>query len=103
MDQLYIHATLKVRIGGYERFCEALAKMVPMLESCGWKLVGAWVTRVGRVYTVIDLWEVRDANTFFEATTKMREQPGFPAIHAVLSEVVEEEIVTMVNKVPYSP
>jgi hypothetical protein len=103
MTQLYVHATLKVRIGGYERFCDALAKMVPMLEAGGWKLVGAWVTRVGRVYTVIDLWEIPDANAFFDATAKMRAHPGFPAIHAALSEVLEEEVVTLVNKAPYSP
>jgi hypothetical protein len=103
MDKVYVHATLKVRIGGYERFCDALAKMVPILETGGWKLVGAWVTRVGRVFTVIDLWELPDANTFFKATTTMRAHPGFPAIHEVLSDVVEEEIVTMVNKTSYSP
>jgi hypothetical protein len=102
-DKLYVHATLKVRIGGYERFCEALAKMVPILEACGWKLQGAWVTVVGRVYSVIDVWEIPDANTYFDATAKMRAHPGFAAIHETLSEVVEEEQVTMVRKVPYSP
>jgi hypothetical protein len=103
MTSLYVHATLKVRIGGYERFCVALAKMVPILEGCGWRLMGAWVTLVGRVYTVIDLWEIPDANSFFDATAIMRAHPAFPAIHEVLSEVVEEEVVTMVKKAPYSP
>jgi len=103
MSKIYVHATLKIRIGGYERFCEAMAKQVPILESYGWKLVGAWNTAVGRVYAVIDLWELPDANSFFEATAKWRTHPDFAAFRAVAKEVIEEENVTMVNKVPYSP
>ncbi len=103
MNKLYLHATLKIRIGGYERFCEAIAKQVPILEGYGWKLVGAWVTVIGRVSTVIDVWEIPDANSFFDATEKWREGPAFQAFRAVTSEVVEEEVLTMVRKVPYSP
>lgn len=103
MSKLYLHATLKIRIGGYERFCEAMAKQVPVLESYGWKLVGAWVTTVGRVYNVIDVWEIPDANSFFEATEQWRGTQAYSEFRAVTSEVLEEEILTMVRKTPYSP
>jgi hypothetical protein len=103
MSKVYVHATLKIRIGGYEKFCEAMAKQVPILESHGWKLLGAWTTALGRVCTVIDLWELPDANCFFDATAKWRATPEFAAFRAVTSEVMEEEHVTMVSKVPYSP
>ena len=103
MSKLYLHATLKIRIGGYERFCEAMAKQVPILESYGWKLVGAWVTVVGRVYNVIDVWEIPDANSFFDATDKWRQGPLFKEFRTVTAEVLEEEILTMVRKAPYSP
>lgn len=103
MNKVYLHATLKLRIGGYERFCDSIAKQVPILESYGWKLVGAWVTVVGRVYTVIDIWEISDANAFFETTAKWRETPEFHEFRAVTSQVVEEEVLTMVRKCPYSP
>jgi hypothetical protein len=103
MGKLYLHATLKIRIGSYDRFCEAMAKQVPVLESHGWKLVGAWVTIVGRVHTVIDVWEIPDANTFFDATALWRETEAFREFRAVTSEVLEDEVLTMVAKVPYSP
>ena len=103
MSKIYVHATLKIRIGGYDRFCEAMARQIPILESHGWKLVGAWTTAVGRVCTVIDLWELPDANAFFDATGKWRADPEFQLFRAVSSEVIEEELVTMVTKVPYSP
>jgi hypothetical protein len=103
MSKLYLHATLKIRLGGYEKFCESIAKQVPVLESYGWKLVWAGVTIVGRVSTVVDVWEIPDANTFFDATDKWRQTPAFQAFRAVTAEVVEEEILTMVKKCPYSP
>ena len=103
MNKLYIHATLKLRLGGYERFCESMAKQIPILESYGWKLVGAWVTPVGRVNTVIDVWEIPDANSFFDATDRWRATPEFQEFRAVTAEVVEEEILSMARKVPYSP
>lgn len=103
MSKIYVHATLKIRIGGYERFCDAMAQQLPVLEGYGWKLVGAWTTAVGRVCTVIDLWEIPDANSFFEVTAKWRTGPEFQAFRAVTSEVLDEEMITMVTKVPYSP
>lgn len=103
MSKLYVHATLQIKIGGYERFCEAMARQRPILEGLGWKLVGAWTTAVGRVCTVIDLWEIPDANSFFEVTAKWRSGPEFKDFRAVTSEVLIEEHVTMVTKVPYSP
>lgn len=103
MSKVYVHATLKIRIGGYERFCEAMAKQVPILESLGWKLVGAYVTALGRVYNVIDIWELPDANAFFDVTAKWRDFPEFKEFREVTPHVIEEEHVTMVTKVPYSP
>jgi hypothetical protein len=103
MSKVYLHATLKLRIGGYDKFCEAMAKQIPVLEGFGWKLLWAGVQVVGRVSTVVDVWEIPDANSFFEATGKWRQTPAFQAFRAVTSEVVEEEILTMAAKVPYSP
>mgnify|MGYP001566392635 CR=1 FL=1 len=56
MSNLFIHATLKIRIGGYDKFAKAMAKQVPIAESYGWKLRAAFVTMVGRVYTAPHIW-----------------------------------------------
>ena len=103
MSKVYLHATLKLRIGGYEPFCEAMAKQVKVLEGYGWKLVGAWVTLIGRVYTVVDIWELPDANAYFDATAQWRQTAVFKEFRAVTEQVLDEEIVTMVVKAPYSP
>ncbi|MBI1180830.1 MAG: hypothetical protein GC201_09750 [Alphaproteobacteria bacterium] len=100
---LYLHVTLKVRMDGYHRFCEAMAKQVPIIESHGWKLVGAWVTTVGRLHTVIDIWEIADANAYNEVMKKVAARSDYKEFWDTLAETLEEEVVTMVTKVPYSP
>ncbi len=51
---------------------------------------------------MIDLWELPDANTYFEANRKWRATEEFKAFRAVTSEVMLEELVTMNIKAPYS-
>ena len=97
MTKVYVHATLKIRIGGYERFCEAMAQQLPVLEGYGWKLLGAWTTAVGRVCTVIDLWELEDANAFFEVTAKWRAGPEFQAFRARFDHVTAESLLVCLS------
>ena len=100
---VYLHVTLKVRMDGYQRFCDAMAGQVPIIESFGWKLVGAWVTTVGRLHTVIDIWEIPDANAYPEVMAEVAKRPDYRQFWDMLAETLEEEVVTMVQKVPYSP
>lgn len=103
MEKIYIHARLKLRIGGYDEFCEAIKAQVPVLEKHGWKLVGAWTSVVGQICTVIDLWELPDANTFFDALALWRGSPELARFREVTTKVVIEEEIQMMRKVPYSP
>jgi hypothetical protein len=80
-----------------------MATQVTALEDLGWKLIGAWVTLIGRVYTVVDIWELPEANAYFDTTAKWRETAAFAEFRAVTQQVLDEEIVTMVVKTPYSP
>jgi hypothetical protein len=104
MSKIYIHATLKLRIGGYDRFCEAMSKQVKINEEqFGWKLLGGYVTLVGRVYTVNHIWELPDANTFFDSTGEWRKGPDYPSFRDACADTVEEEILAFCKKTPYSP
>lgn len=98
-----VHAQLKVRIGGYKKFCESMAKLVPVQESIGWKLRGAYCTRVGRVFNIVHIWEIPDANSFFDALDNMVQSPVYPAFSGGLAETVEEENIAMCIKTPYCP
>lgn len=103
MSKVYVHARLKLKVGMYEEFCEAIGKQVPVLESHGWKLVGAWTAVVGKVCTVVDLWELPDANTFFDGLAAWRQSENFTEFRKVTSAAILEEDISMMKKVPYSP
>lgn len=103
MSKLYLHATLKIKHGQLERFCEAKAAQIPVLEGYGWKLVGGWTNIFGRIYTVINIWEVPDANAFMESAAEWRDTPAGQAFRAVTSEVVEEEVLILMRSLPYGP
>lgn len=96
-----LHATIKVRHGQLDRFVAAYAEQVPALESYGWKLVGGWTTLFGRIYTVVNVWEVPDLATVLETAARWRESPPGQAFRAVSADVVEEETLTLMRSLPY--
>jgi hypothetical protein len=99
----YVLATLRVKYGQLERLSDAMKKLVPIMEEQGWKLVGAYSPIVGDFKQVIDIWEVPDANAAAEGLFAAWNREDFPEVMAVLSEVVEEEVLQIVVKTPYSP
>jgi hypothetical protein len=99
----YLHATLKIRPGMMPRFNDVLAEMKPALEHEGWRLVGAWMTTVGRLSEIVDIWELPDANAVADVLGAVSHDPRFPSWLAELSAVVDEEVLKLMIKAPYSP
>lgn len=99
----YLLATLKVKYGQQRKFYEIMDHLKPALEEKGWKLLGAYQSAIGPLNTVIDLWEVRDPNSVTETLATVGKDPEFAKWAALLPEVVEEEVLQLMNKVPYSP
>jgi hypothetical protein len=98
---VYLQATLEVKAAGLSRFCDIMAETVAILEGQGWKLVGAFVQRTGRLHTVIDLWELEDFNHYDRALRALTAHPRFPHIKTVLEETVTTETVVFADKAPY--
>jgi len=99
----YLHATLKIRPGMVPRFNAVLAEMKPALELQGWRLVGAWMTTVGRLSEIVDVWELPDANAVADVLGAVSKDPRFPVWYAELNAVVDDEVLKLMVKVPYSP
>ena len=98
---VYLHVTLKIKATERNRFFDVMARAVPILESHGWKFIDAWIDRVGRLNTVIDLWELEDANMYFNAMRAFAGHPDYPEIVKIMDETIEEEVVHMMTKAPY--
>ena len=56
----YVFAHIKLRAGKVQKFTEMLGSLAPQLEKHGgWKLHGSYFNVIGRLNTVVDVWEVR--------------------------------------------
>jgi hypothetical protein len=99
----FLHATIKVRPGCVPRFNAVLAQMKPALEAEGWRLVGAWITTVGRLSQVVDVWELPDANAVSDVLGAVRHHPTFPEWYEELNAIVDDEVLQLMTALPYSP
>jgi NIPSNAP len=97
----YLLATLRVKYGQQQRFYEVMSHLKPALEREGWKLVGGYQTAIGPLNTVIDLWEVKNPGAVTETLAAVGRQPEFAKWAAQLPELLEEETLQLMTKVPY--
>ena len=95
---VYLQYSIKLRAGRLQDFVSLLNSLTPVVAKHAWKLLGSYVSFVGRLNTVIDLWEL----------------PNEAAIQAALSdsevaklasrfgEIIEDQTLTLLNKLPIS-
>jgi NIPSNAP protein len=103
MPSVYLLSKIKLRYGQLGAFNEAMAKAKPIVEQRGWKLVGAWSTVIGDLNEVHDIWEIEDANAVGAVMSSAFQDAEFRGIAAQFAAQVEEEILTVLTKTPYSP
>jgi len=100
---LYLQATLKVRAGKLEALSEVMKRVVPVLESHDWKLLGAWVNLVGRLNVVTDLWRVPAANAIPTGFIALMQELDWPDISRGLAECIEDETLQLMLRAPFDP
>jgi hypothetical protein len=99
---VYLHVTLEIHAAGLSRFVAGMKETaVPILEAQGWRLVGAFVQRSGRLGNVIDLWELEDYQHYHRALAAFGAHPSFQAFKAMLEETVISETVVFAESLPY--
>ena len=99
----YVYANVKLKYGKGPEFNETMARVKPLFEARGWKLIGGWQTVVGDLNEVHDLWEIEELNVIPTAMASAFEDPEFASIAAALMDQVEREVISVVVKTPYSP
>jgi len=98
----YLVASLKVKYGQQRKFNEVMDHLKPALEREGWKLLGAYQTVVGPLNTVIDLWEISNPNAVTETLARVGKDPEFAKWAAQLPDLLHEEALQIMTKLPYS-
>lgn len=99
---VYLQATLKIYQGQMEKFCQVMAGVVPILEERGWKLLAAYQNLIGRQNTIVDIWELPDANSVEKTLGAVSQLAVFRDLAGQLNGVVEEEVLQVMTKASYS-
>ena len=101
---MYVHATIKIKPGKIFEAYELLGKIVPEMEKAGWKLIGAYQGVIGQTSTIVDIWEVQDANAVPAMMAALGTNPAMAAVGPRLLELMqEEEFLQLMVKAPYAP
>ncbi len=98
---VYFQATIELRAEGVAKFIQTMEMVLPIARSAGWKLVGAYMQRTGRLHSVIDIWELEDYNHYDRGLQAIAQSPNFPQIAAALAETVERETTVFMDRAPY--
>jgi hypothetical protein len=98
---IHLHVTLEVHAAGMAKFCALMEELVPIAESVGWKLKGAFVQRTGRLNNVIDLWELDDFNHFDRGIQAIAQHADSARLLSTLAETVASETIVFADKAPY--
>ena len=99
---VYLHVTIQLVRGKHRIFSSAMAEMAPVLESHGWRLVGAFTPGIGRLGAVYHVWRVPSADGVQEALAKVRAHPDAVRWHDAFAESVADEALQLVRPMPYS-
>lgn len=99
---VYFQATIELRAEFVQTFCQTMERTIPILEGAGWKLIGAYIQRTGRLHTAIDVWELEDYNHYDHALKVLTSHPQFAEIGAGLAKSIERETTVFMDRAPYA-
>jgi hypothetical protein len=95
---VYLQYSIKLRAGRLQDFVSLLNSLTPVVAKHGWKLLGSYASVVGRLNTVVDLWELPNEAAIQAALSDSE----VAKIASRFGEIVEDQTLTLLNKLPIS-
>ena len=102
MPESFLVARLTLKYGTLARFSEIMSAFVPAMEAQGWQLLGSYRSLIGDLTEVVNVWRVDDANASIQGRLDARKNPETAAVMAQLSEVVDGEVISLMEKTSFS-
>jgi hypothetical protein len=99
---VYLHVKIQLVRGKHRIFESAMAEMAPVLESHGWRLVGAFTPVIGRLGAVYHVWRIPSPDSSVEALAKVRAHPDARRWHDAFAESIADEALELVRPTTYS-
>lgn len=93
---VYMTASIKLHPGKLPDFIALLNKLTPVVAKHGIKLVGSYAGVVGRLNTVLDLWELPEPNS----VEKLLSDPELQKYGPQIAEIIEDEVLSIMTKLP---
>jgi hypothetical protein len=93
---VYLHASVKLHNGKLREFVQLVNESLPLVRKHGWKLLGSYGTVIGRLSTVVDLWELPTEASL----SAVMEDADVQRIRLKLDEVIEDEVFAILRKLP---
>jgi hypothetical protein len=99
----YCVARLVVRYGKLAEWNDAMARLLPIMEDQGWKLLASYQTIIGNLHEAYDIWEIPNADAVGAGLVGAASHPDFGTLGADLAATIETETLSIVAKTPFSP
>lgn len=99
---LFMHATLTPVPGRLAELGDTVAWVKKGMERRGMTLRRAWAS-TGGPETMIDLWELPDANAIVDALAAAAEHPRHAETMAKLAAVLADEALALLTPAPHCP
>ena len=93
---MYLQASIKLHPGKQEDFVKLVNEVLPHAKRHGWKLIGSYGAVVGRLNSVVDLWEIPNA----ESVGAVLSDPEFHKFAPRIGEIIEDEVLTVLTRLP---
>jgi hypothetical protein len=95
---VYLHYSIKLRAGRLQDFVSLPNSLTPLMAKHGWKLLGSYASVVGRLNTVVDLWELPNEAAIQAAMSDSE----VAKVASRFGEIIEDQTLTLLNKLPIS-
>jgi NIPSNAP len=96
-------ARLVVRYGKLAEWNDAMARLVPIMEDQGWKLLASYQTIIGNLHEAYDIWEIPNADAVGAGLVGAASHPDLGTLGADLAASIETETLSIVAKTSFSP
>ena len=101
---MHVHATMTLAPGKGQEVTELLTRSLPLIGELGWKLAASFRLLYGPTRTILNLWDIPDANAFANLGGQIAQHPELLKIMGGLEgAMIYNELTLMQQTAQPSP
>ena len=98
---MHVHATMTLASGKDQEVSALLARSLPLIATLGWKLAASFRLLNGPTRTILNLWDIPDANAFINLGGQIAQHPELLQILGGLeAAMIHNELTLTAQTVP---